>query len=254
MSKKQDSDNETIISLRDVGVSFWRRTGYLRRSQFWALNDISFDVYQGETLGVVGRNGAGKSTLLRVLAGIIAPDRGSFVNRGYRASMLSLQLGFIANLSGRQNAILSGMLLGVSRQVIETRMNEIIRFAELEKFIDQPVTTYSSGMRARLGFSIAFQADPDILLIDEVLGVGDGAFQAKSSEAMRKKIRSNKTVILVTHNLETLRNLCDRAVWIEQGVTRKEGDVATVLQTYNGYIQALANSSLPSARRLQAVT
>lgn len=244
-----------IISLRHVGISFWRRAGYLRRKRFWALSDVSFDLYHGETLGIIGRNGAGKSTLLRTLAGIIAPDKGSLLNHGYRASLLSLQLGFIPHLSGRQNAILSAMLLGVPKRIIKARMDEIIRFAELDKFIDQPVTTYSAGMKARLGFATAFQADPDILLVDEVLGVGDSAFQAKSSNAMREKIRSNKTVVLVSHNLQTLRNLCDRAVWIEQGITRAEGDVTTVLQAYNAYLQTLKNNpeELP-AQRLRVVT
>ncbi len=244
-----------IISLRHVGISYWRRVSYLRRKKFWALRDISFDLYHGETLGIIGRNGAGKSTLLRVLAGIIAPDKGFLLNQGYRASLLSLQLGFIPHLSGRQNAILSGMLLSVPKRTIEARMDEIIGFAELENFIDQPVSTYSAGMKARLGFSIAFQADPDILLIDEVLGVGDGAFQAKSSNAMREKIRSNKTVVLVSHNLQTLRSLSDRVVWIEEGVTQTEGDVSTVLKTYHDYMQAKKQDpSLPNARRLQVIT
>jgi lipopolysaccharide transport system ATP-binding protein len=254
MTRKAAADNEAMLSLQEVGISFWRRVSFLRRERFWALNSISFDVYQGETLGIVGRNGAGKSTLLRVLAGIIAPDKGKLVNQGYRASLLSLQLGFIGHLSGRQNAILSGMLLGVSRRVIEARMDEIIDFAELHEFIDQPVITYSAGMKARLGFSIAFQVDPDILLIDEVLGVGDGVFQAKSSKAMREKIRSNKTVILVSHNLQTLRDLCDRAVWIEEGVSRAEGDVTTVLQTYHAHAKALKENSAPQAQRIHAVT
>lgn len=254
MSGKGQTGNEPIVSLRHVGVSFWRRASFLQRKRFWALNDVSFDLYHGETLGIIGRNGAGKSTLLRVLAGIIAPDIGSFSNQGYNASLLSLQLGFIPHLSGRHNAILSGMLLGVPKRVIEARMDEIIRFAELDKFIDQPVTSYSAGMKARLGFATAFQADPDILLIDEVLGVGDNAFQAKSSKAMREKIRSNKTVVLVSHNLPVLRNLCDRAVWIEQGISRAEGDVTTVLQAYNAYLQALKNhpEELP-AQRLRVV-
>jgi lipopolysaccharide transport system ATP-binding protein len=254
MTRGAQVDNKPILSLQEVGISFWRRVSYLKRKRFWALNSISFDVYQGETLGIVGRNGAGKSTLLRVLAGIIAPDKGTLINQGYRASLLSLQLGFIPHLSGRQNAILSGMLLGVSRRVIEARMDEIINFAELEKFIDQPVITYSAGMKARLGFSIAFQVDPDILLIDEVLGVGDGAFQAKSSQAMREKIRSNKTVVLVSHNLKTLRDLCDRAVWIEEGVSRAEGDVTTVLHTYHTHMKALKDNSVPHAQRIRAVT
>src|SRR5262249_15432514 len=149
---------------------------FMRSNAFWALHDVSFDLRHGETLGVIGRNGAGKSTLLRLLAGILAPDTGSIMRKTDKVSLLALQAGFIPALTRRENAVLSGILLGMERADIESRMDEIVRFAELEQFIDEPVRTYSSGMRARLGFTVAFQADPDVLLIDEVLGIGDASF------------------------------------------------------------------------------
>jgi lipopolysaccharide transport system ATP-binding protein len=233
MTAKQHG--ERLLSLNHIGVSYRRRVGLHRQPPFWALEDVSLEIYRGETLGVVGRNGVGKSTLLRLLAGIITPDRGSIlVDTPCQISLLSLQVGFLPQLTGRENAVLSGMLLGVPRKVIEARMDKIIDFAELGEFFDQPIHVYSTGMRARLGFSVAFQTDPDILLVDEVLGVGDAEFREKSERAMRQKIRSNKTVVLVSHNPQTIRTLCDRAVWIEKGCTRLEGDPDRVLAAYSG--------------------
>lgn len=224
-----------LITLRNVGVRYRRRMGGILKptiSEFWALKDVSLGLYQGEVLGVIGRNGAGKSTLLKLLAGIIKPDRGVMIDHGFRASLLSLQVGFAPHLTGRENAMLSGMLLGLSKAAIVDRLDAIIAFSELGEFIDQPLDIYSSGMRARLGFSIAYYTDPDILLIDEVLGVGDAEFQNKSSAAMHEKIRSNKTVILVSHSPKTIADLCDRAVWIDQGRTVAEGNPAQVLEAY----------------------
>lgn len=224
--------HEPIIQLQNVGVCYTRRTGMMRNAKFWALHDVSFDLRHGETLGVVGHNGAGKSTLLRLLAGIIAPDRGEVVCRTDRVSLLSLQAGFVPHLTGRQNAILSGILMGLSRREVLACMNDIIEFSELGEFIDEPVRTYSSGMRARLGFATAFQANPDILLVDEVLGVGDTGFREKSTIAMKQKIASNKTVVIVTHNPESIINLCDRMVWVHHGVTRAIGEPRELLWQY----------------------
>ncbi|HSN17654.1 MAG TPA: ABC transporter ATP-binding protein, partial [Gammaproteobacteria bacterium] len=184
---------DTVIELKNIGVRYRRKAGFMRSNAFWALHDVSFDLKHGENLGVIGRNGAGKSTLLRLLAGILAPDTGSIVHRVERVSLLALQAGFIPALTGRENAVLSGILLGMKRAEVEARMDEMVRFAELENFIDEPVRTYSSGMRARLGFTVAFQADPDVLLIDEVLGTGDAGFKEKSAAAMQAKIASDKT-------------------------------------------------------------
>ena len=221
-----------VIELRNVGVCYTRKSGMLRSSKFWALHDVSFDLYHGETLGVIGRNGAGKSTLLRLLAGIIAPDTGEVIHRVERVSLLALQAGFVQHLTGRQNAILNGILLGLTRRQVEERMDAMIRFAELEDFIDEPLRTYSSGMRARLGFTVAFQADPDVLLVDEVLGTGDASFKEKSAAAMREKIASDKTVVIVTHQPETVLDLCDRMAWVHQGVTIEVGEPEAVLAHY----------------------
>lgn len=222
----------SIIHLSNVGVKYKRRTGFMRSADFWALHDVSFDLYQGETLGVIGHNGAGKSTLLRLLARIIDPDKGQVTSRVDRVSLLSLQLGFVPSLSGRQNAILAGILLGMSHRQMQEKMASIIAFSELEEFIDEPVRTYSSGMRARLGFAVAFQVDPDVILIDEVLGVGDVNFKEKSASAMRQKIESDKTVVIVTHSPEAVLELCDRVVWVDHGVTRAEGAPEKIVNEY----------------------
>lgn len=227
---------EPVLELRNVGVAYRRGRGVFGHDHYWALEDVSLSLQHGETLGVIGRNGVGKTTLLRVIAGIIEPDRGAIHNASVRASLLSLQVGFVPQLTGRENAVLSGMLLGAPRRQIERAMDEIIAFAELETFIDEPVHAYSSGMKARLGFSVALQADPDVLLIDEVLGVGDAAFRKKSADEIRRRIRSDLTVILVSHNLQMMRNLCDRVVWIEQGRSRMQGAALEVLDAYDDFI------------------
>jgi lipopolysaccharide transport system ATP-binding protein len=225
---------KTLLSLQSVGVAF--RPGKLslrKRELFWVLKQVTFDLLHGETLGVIGRNAAGKSTLLRLMAGILTHDCGTLVNYGHKAALLSLQTGFVPYLTGRQNAILSGILLGLRRRDVQARMESIIDFSELGAFIDEPLRNYSSGMRARLGFAVAYQAEPDILLIDETLGVGDEAFRAKSTEAMHARIRSDKTIVLVSHSAETIRTLCDRVVWLDEGMTRAVGPVTEVMAAYH---------------------
>jgi lipopolysaccharide transport system ATP-binding protein len=227
------------LELDHVGVAYRRRRGLLRSPQpaFWAIENLSLRLYVGETLGVIGRNGAGKSTLLRLLAGIIRPNRGRYVDFGYQATLLSLQVGFVPYLSGRENVILSALLLGLKRSEVEERMPEIVAFAELEEFIDEPIQTYSSGMRARLGFSTAFHVSPDILLIDETLGVGDAAFVEKSKAVMRDRIRSETTVVLVSHSTTEIHSLCDRVIWIERGRQMMEGRTEEVLDAYTRWVR-----------------
>lgn len=226
-------DGKIILSLRNIGLSYTRRAGLLRHSRFWALKDVSFELFHGETLGIIGRNGVGKSTVLRLIAGILSPDRGEIIrHEPLRASLLALQVGFIPHLTGRQNAVLSGLLLGLGRSEIETRLPQILEFSELGDFIDQPVRSYSMGMKARLGFSVAYHADPDILLVDEVLGVGDVDFRKKSADAIREISKSNKTVVIVSHNVDLILNLCDRVVWIENGHTRAVGPTDTLVAQY----------------------
>ena len=236
-----NTDQIPFIELNEVGYYFQKRKGYFSKEKFWALKKVSFTLYKGESLGIIGRNGAGKSTLLQLVAGITKPDKGRLINHGYSASLLSLQAGFISYLTGRENALLNGMILGFKKQDIMQRMEEIHDFSGLENFFDQPISSYSSGMKARLGFSIAFQLDPDILLVDEVLGVGDEVFKQKSSKKMKEKIRSDKTVVMVSHSPGTINQLCDRAVWIEEGVSMAEGAAEDVLKEYHSFLKA--NSS-----------
>ncbi len=221
-----------VLSLDQVGVFYRRRVSLFNREKVWAIRDISFAVNKGETLGVIGRNGAGKSTLLRVLAGVLDPDEGQVARHVSTASLLTLNLGFLPHLSGRDNAVLSGMLMGLSRQQINSKLDEIIAFAELGPAIDDPFRNYSSGMKARLSFGVAITADPDIILVDEILGVGDQGFRQKSTAAMKEKINSDKTVIVVSHSEALIREVCDRLVWIHQGAVAATGDVDDVLAQY----------------------
>lgn len=222
---------ERLIHLENVGVCY-KGPGVRRKGGIWPLKEVTFDVRRGETLGIIGRNGAGKSTLLRLLAGIILPDVGTMQCWCEHISLLSLQVGFNPTSTGRENVLLSGMLQGMSRKQLLACMDEIIAFSELEDFIDMPVRTYSSGMKARLGFALAMQIKPDVLLIDEVLGVGDEQFKRKSSEAMRQLIRSERTIILVSHQVGTIMDLCDRAVLLHHGKTLIQGSPEHVLEEY----------------------
>jgi lipopolysaccharide transport system ATP-binding protein len=253
----QRESKEPVIELRKVGFFYMKRTGYFSRRKFWALKRVSFVLRKGESLGVIGKNGAGKSTLLKLLASIIKPDQGELVNHGYTTTLLSLQAGFIPYLTGKENAFLNGMYLGLEKQLIAKQIQEIKDFSGLDDFFDLPISSYSSGMRARLGFSIAFQLNPDIILIDEALGAGDMEFREKSSEKMKELIRSSKTVVLVSHSPAMIDRLCDRAVLIEQGETLAEGDTSKVIRTYEELLKHSAkenrrNVIVSSSTRLQA--
>jgi homopolymeric O-antigen transport system ATP-binding protein len=211
-------NQEPHISLIDVGVRYRRRGNILKRSSYYqALQGVNLEINPGETLGILGRNGAGKSTLLRVISGILKPDSGRVINNNCTVSLLALQAGFDPVLNGRENAVLSGMLQGVSRRDMHRKLDEINDYAELGEFFDEPVRTYSTGMRARLGFAIATITRPDVLLIDEVLSVGDQEFRKKSERTIVNKIRSGQSVVLVTHSLTQSELLCDRIVHIESG-------------------------------------
>lgn len=177
-----NNNSTPVINLENVGYYFQKRKGFFSKEKFWALKQITFTLHKGESLGIIGRNGAGKSTLLKLLSGIISPDRGILHNFGFTASLLSLQAGFLPYLTGRENTLLNGMILGINKRTILNQMDQIHAFSGLNTFFDQPIKSYSSGMKARLGFSIAFQLDPDIFLLDEVLGVGDETFREKSSK------------------------------------------------------------------------
>ena len=225
--------NEIVLSLNHVGVVYSSGLPIFRqRSVHEALTDISFDLHHGDSLGIIGRNGVGKSTLLRVLNGIIVPDRGQFINYGFNTALLSLTVGFDQNVSGRHNAIFSGMLMGRSRREMMELMPAIIEFAELDEYIDEPVKNYSTGMKQRLGFALATQVKTDVLLIDEILSVGDARFRRKSEAVMRDKLLSGDTIVLVSHSAETIRALCSKVLWIEQGVVQAAGDPAEVIREY----------------------
>jgi ABC-type polysaccharide/polyol phosphate transport system ATPase subunit len=184
---------------------------------FWALRDVSFTVNQGDSLGIVGPNGAGKSTLLQVLAGIITPSAGDVLVDGHVSSLLTLGVGFDEDLSGTDNIRLAGAFMGIDHKVVEEQLPGIVDYADLGEFIDAPIKTYSSGMRARLGFSIATSVEPDILLLDEVLSTGDAAFRAKSKERVGELIREAKAIVLVTHDMNWVTEYCNRAMLIEHG-------------------------------------
>lgn len=239
---------QCLIRVQGIAVIYNRATSLFRRDPFSALKDVSLELHAGESLGVVGRNGVGKTTLLKVLADIIRPDRGTVENFGATTAMLSMQAGFDQFATGRTNILLSALLLGYSEDEIKDRIDDIIAYAELGDFIDQPLVGYSAGMRARLGFSVCYFLEPDVLLIDEALGAGDIEFRRKSAAAMQKKIMSDQTVVLVSHEAKTIREMCDRAVWIEGGKTVMEGDSAMVVKAYEKFVQ-----SNPRSKTLTAV-
>jgi lipopolysaccharide transport system ATP-binding protein len=221
-----------LISLTDVGFTYKTLSGLFSVEKYQALKSINLDVFPGETLGVIGSNGSGKSTLLKVLARIYWPDEGSIVFNAKKISLLSLALGFDARLSGLDNAVFSSMLLGATLNEAKQKVKGIIDFSELGEFASHPVRTYSSGMRARLGFSIALHMQADVLLIDEALAVGDARFRAKSEQAIVKKVTSAQTVVLVSHSADQINRLCDRAVWIENGEIVLAGETDLVTKKY----------------------
>jgi len=222
-----------IISLQNVAVRYKRSGNIFRpKSYYEALKSITLDIYPGETLGILGRNGSGKSTLLRIISGLIQPDQGKVINRGVSVSLLALQAGFDPNLNGRDNAILSAMLQGHSRQKVQTRLDEIQEYSELGDFFFEPVRTYSAGMRTRLGFSITTIISPDVLLVDEVLSVGDKHFKEKAERTMVAKIQSQQTVVLVSHSHHQIARLCDRAVLIDDGISFAVGKPKDILSLY----------------------
>lgn len=229
--------SEPIIRLDNVGVAFNAQLK-VGSSRFWALEDVSLTLRAGERLGVVGRNGSGKSTLLRTIAGIISPDRGRLTRAPVSCQLLSLALGFVSHLSGRDNAVLSGLMLGLRRREIVRRLPAILEFSELGDFFDQPISSYSTGMLMRLGFSVAIQVEPDVLLIDEVLAVGDAEFQQKSGAALRERIHSGTTIVFVSHGDAQIHRICDRVLWIDHGRSVMEGAVDEVLAAYHAAVQS----------------
>lgn len=209
-----------------------------RRERFLALNDISFEIPRGEAVGLIGPNGSGKSTTLALMAGVLRPQVGTIRTQGRVAPLLELGAGFHPELTGRENIVLNGVLLGLTRREVLAEMDEIIAFSELEPFLDQPLRTYSSGMVARLGFSVAAHLDPEILLIDEVLAVGDLRFQTKCRQKIDEFKRREVTIVLVSHSTGEIRRLCDRVLWLEQGRLIADGNADAILSRYDQGIQS----------------
>ena len=211
-----------------------RRDGGKRREPaFEALRDVTLTIRQGQTFGIIGRNGSGKSTLLKLMAGIYRPDAGCIRTFGRLAGLLELGAGFHPEFSGRENVFINGIVLGLSKREVRGRFDEIVRFAELEPFIDEPVRTYSSGMYMRLGFSVAIHTDPDILLIDEILSVGDESFRKKCLEKIADFQGRGKTLVLVSHDLPSVAGWCDEVAWLERGAVREQGDPPKVIEAYH---------------------
>ena len=239
---------ENAIEINDLCISYRGLKSYsikksllhFRRNkvdEFQAIRHVSFNVRKGNILGIVGKNGSGKSTMLNAIAGIFAPDSGTIDLKGNGVSLLSIGVGFQRELTGRENIILSGMLLGFSEKAVRERMEEIIEFSELGKFIDAPVRTYSSGMYSKLAFSITAILETDIMLIDEVLSVGDARFKKKSYNKMKQLISDeNRTVVMVSHDTKTLDGLCDEILWLHDGEIKMYGNTKEVLEKYEEFM------------------
>lgn len=222
---------ERIGSLKEYAIRRMKRRLFF--DEFEALRDVSLEVNAGETVGVVGKNGAGKSTLFRLIARVMPPSAGRVVVAGRVAPLLELGLGFHSELTGRENIMLQGTLLGFSRAEMQRRTPRIVEWAEIEEFIDAPIRTYSSGMAARLAFSVATDVEPEILLVDEALAVGDESFQLKCHQRIEDFRRAGKTVLFVSHALTQVRQNCHRAVWIHEGRLVRDGDATSVTELYH---------------------
>ncbi|MDL1162458.1 ABC transporter ATP-binding protein [Yersinia pestis] len=229
--------NEKVDNLKDFVLKLLKKD--IHYSNFFALKDVSFQIHEGERIGIIGHNGAGKSTLLKIISGIIKPTKGEVLVKGSIAPLLELGAGFDPELSGEDNIYLNGAILGKTKGYLENSYEDIKKFAGLGDFIYSPVKNYSSGMRARLGFSIAVQVEPDILIIDEILGVGDENFRRKSSEKMLQLMNSGKTVIVVSHSLGQIKQLTDKVIWLHEGELKEIGETQIVCSHYESYVNSL---------------
>ena len=222
--------NDRISSIKEYAIA--RLRGKLKYNEFEALKHVSFDVKRGEVMGLIGHNGAGKSTLLKVISGILKPTEGSVIVRGNVAPMLELGSGFDFDMTGRENIFLNGAILGYSEDFLKSKYDEIVAFSEIGPFIDMPLRNYSSGMVARLAFSVATVVVPEVLIVDEVLAVGDAEFQEKSRKRMMELMSGGTTVLFVSHSMEQIREICNRVVWLEGGRVMRFGDVKKVCSVY----------------------
>lgn len=230
VSMKFRFNNDKIVSLKEFVTTALR--GKLQFEEFTALNDVSFQINKGETFGLVGHNGAGKSTLLKLISGIMKPTSGRITCRGNIVPMLELGSGFDMDLCGRENIFLNGAILGYDEQFLNEKYEEILGFSELEKFIEMPLRNYSSGMIARLAFSVASVINPEILIVDEILSVGDAEFQEKSRNRMKELMGGGTTVLFVSHDISQIKELCNRVLWLEQGKMKMVGKTQEVCEQY----------------------
>lgn len=221
---------EKITSLKEYIIKLLKKEVFYK--EFWALEDIAFNVYKGEVFGILGLNGAGKSTLLKIIAGVLKPTKGEVQINGTMAPLIELGAGFDPELTARENIYLNGAIYGYSRKQMDYRFKQIIDFSELHYFIDVPIKNYSSGMYARLGFSIATSVNPDILILDEILSVGDFKFQEKCENRIKTMINKGTTVILVSHSIEQIQKLCNRGLILEKGKNIKSGNVDEICEFY----------------------
>ena len=235
MSMMFNLNQEKVDNLKEYFIKLVTRK--LHFTEFWALNDISFTVEKGDRVGVLGFNGAGKSTLLKVIAGVLKPTKGSVTVNGVIAPMLELGAGFDMNYSGKENIFLYGATMGYSRKFIEEKYDEIVEFSELGDFINVPVKNYSSGMRARLGFAIATAVEPEILILDEVLSVGDAKFRKKSEAKIRSMFDKGITVLFVSHSVEQVLNICNKAIILEKGKLIAQGNAKEICAKYNEMVK-----------------
>ena len=226
--------HENVNSLKEFMVNALK--GKLQFDHFRAVDHVNVQVKRGEVCGIIGRNGAGKSTLLKMIAGVLAPTEGTIKINGNIAPMLELGAGFDQDLTARENIYLNGAILGYSKEFLDSKFDDIVKFSELERFIDQPVRTFSSGMMMRLAFSIATQIDPEVLIVDEILSVGDSHFRQKSEGRMREMMSGGTTVLMVSHVLAQIRSMCDHVIWLDHGKVIMDGDAKTVCDAYEGLI------------------
>lgn len=222
--------NDKVTSLKEYVTRKLNRS--LSYNEFWALQDVSFEIAAGEIVGIIGRNGSGKSTLLKIISGIMKPTGGTVEVKGNIVPMLELGSGFDFDLTGRENIFLNGAILGYSEKFLLEKYDDILEFSELGHFIDVPIRNYSSGMMMRLAFSVATMVEPDILIVDEILSVGDEAFQKKSHERMMELMSGGTTVLFVSHSLEQIREMCDKVIWLDSGKIKMIGETETVCDSY----------------------
>ena len=233
VSMKFNLEIEKDFSMKQAFVNlFTKKKKKKKNEDFWALKDVSFNIGKGEVVGLIGSNGAGKSTLLKVVSGVMKPTKGKVEVKGVISPMIELGAGFDGNLTARENIYLNGAILGYSKEFLDDKFDEIVEFSELKDFLDVPVKNFSSGMTAKLAFSIATIVNPEILIVDEILSVGDIKFQEKSKKKMMEMVKGGTTVLYVSHSLESIKDLCTKVVWLEHGKVVKMGDTNKICDAY----------------------